>query len=90
MTRICRHCSKCVASRARGLCWTCYHTPEVLALYPSKTAKWQGESLRIGNKTPPLCPRATQARPGSTEKKMVMKRRARLGYAVFHPADARM
>jgi hypothetical protein len=90
MTRMCRHCSNYVASRARGLCHLCYHTPEVLALYPSKTAHWQTGAMRDGNKVPPLCPRPTQARPGTRAKKQIMRRRVARGYQPCHPQDARM
>jgi hypothetical protein len=31
----CRHCGSRKVTRPRGLCWTCYYTPAVSALYPS-------------------------------------------------------
>lgn len=32
----CRHCGKPGFTRCRGLCYACYKTPAVLALYPSR------------------------------------------------------
>jgi hypothetical protein len=90
MTRMCRHCSNYVASRARGLCHSCYHTPEIKALYPSKTAHWQTENRQDDNVTPPLSPRPTSARPGSRAKKQIMRRRVVCGFQPLHPQDARM
>ncbi len=34
MNLICRHCRKGKVNRPRGLCWNCYYTPGVKALYP--------------------------------------------------------
>lgn len=31
---ICRHCQKRNVNRPRGLCWSCYHDPAILPLYP--------------------------------------------------------
>lgn len=33
----CVHCGYSVVSRPMGLCWTCYHKPEVRALYRSQS-----------------------------------------------------
>ncbi len=30
---LCRHCTKGKVNRPRGLCWRCYYTPGVKALY---------------------------------------------------------
>ncbi len=30
----CRHCGTGPISRPRGLCWVCFYTPEILAMYP--------------------------------------------------------
>lgn len=36
--KLCRHCSACVVSRPRGLCWHCWHDPAVRYLYPAGSA----------------------------------------------------
>jgi hypothetical protein len=32
---VCRHCNKHPVNRPRGLCWKCFYTPGVRALYPA-------------------------------------------------------
>jgi hypothetical protein len=89
--RICRHCKDGdkPVNRPRGLCWTCYYTPGVKALYPS-TSKFavrgvgNGQRFRIKLDSAP-----TMAVPGSIEKVEVMEDRAKRGVAIFHPVDAR-
>lgn len=43
MKPLCRHCRVAAITRPRQLCWKCSNTPEILALYPSKTAHYQQE-----------------------------------------------
>ena len=31
---LCRHCRRASISRPRRLCWCCFYTPEIQALYP--------------------------------------------------------
>lgn len=33
---LCRHCGLCPITRTRGLCWSCWNTPEIKSLYPPK------------------------------------------------------
>jgi hypothetical protein len=81
----CRHCGREQKRlRPRGLCWTCYYTPAVIALYPSKTR--YGLWLTKFDALLPL--EATEAEPGSEAKVRVMEERVRLGYSCFHPDDA--
>lgn len=94
MRRICRHCNRCVVTRPKGLCWGCSHKPEVRALYAAgsfnpATARFSSLGLGLGNVNLPLSRKPTRATPGSSEKKDVMRRRARLGLAIFHPLDAK-
>ncbi len=42
---LCRHCRAHPAHRPRGLCWTCYYTPEISALYPT-TSKYAPKTRR--------------------------------------------
>jgi len=88
MITICRHCSRSKVNRPRGLCWSCYYTPGLKELYPS-TSKFarRGVGNFVGNPPPPPVP--TTAAPGTPEKLAVLEQRARLKYAIFHPADAR-
>lgn len=52
--KLCRHCQKVKPTRPRGLCWTCYHTPEVSERYPSTSKYAPGGGLR--NRVIPICP----------------------------------
>ena len=83
MNRICRHCSKCKVNRPRGLCWSCYYTPGILARYPS--ANTFGRGLGKGSDAPSL---PTTAAPGTSDKVAVLEERAKLRQPLFHPADA--
>lgn len=83
----CRHCSKAKASRPRGLCWSCFYTPEIRALYPP-TSKHGARGYGLGASTgapdaPTLCP------PGTAAKVAVLQERAKLRQRLDHPADAR-
>lgn len=84
---ICRRCHKNKVNRPRGLCWTCYYTPGVLALFPS-TSKYayRGSGNITGGHAPPAAP--TAAPPGSPEKMAVLAARAALGVSLWHPLDA--
>lgn len=84
----CRHCSLAKVNRPRGLCRVCYHAPGVRGLYPP-TSKYahRGVGNVCGNRPPPDAP--TAAAPGTEEKMAVLAERARLGFSLWHPLDAR-
>lgn len=46
--KACRHCGGDKVNRPRGLCWSCYYTPGVKALYPSTS--------KHAPKSPPAVP----------------------------------
>lgn len=85
---ICVHCSKNVANRPRGLCWTCYYTPGVKELHPS-TSKYARRGVGNFAGAAPLAASPTDALPGTPEKLAVMQQRARLKQQIFHPLDAK-
>lgn len=86
---LCVHCKESLRSRPRGLCWTCYYTPSIRALYPVTSKYHQhGEANGYRNSRLPKCP--TSARPGSEEKIMVMIARVQRGEGIFHPEDAHL
>lgn len=85
---ICRHCSHSKVNRPRGLCWHCYYTPGLKDLYPS-TSKHARRGFGNFTGCRPLPDSPTTAVPGTPEKLAVMEERARLGQAMFHPADSR-
>ena len=87
MRVICRHCSKAKVCRPRGLCWSCYYTPGVKALYPP-TSKYARQGVGNFNGNAPLAALPTVAPPGTAEKMAVLTERAKNGQALFHPADA--
>lgn len=84
----CRHCEKALITRPRRLCWGCYYAPGVRELYPS-TSKYARRGLGNTAGGLPLPPEPTTAAPGTPEKMAAMGQRAKDGYAIFHPADAR-
>ncbi len=84
---LCRHCQKSNASRPRGLCWSCYYTPGVRALYPS-SSKFARRGVLDFNGRSPLPPFPTRALPGSPEKIAVLQQRASLRVSLWHPDDA--
>jgi len=61
----------------------------VRELYPS-TSKFARRGLQDFNGRTPLPVMPTRALPGSPEKVSVLETRARLGHALWHPADAPM
>jgi hypothetical protein len=86
---LCRHCHRAPSNRPRGLCWSCYYTPGVRALYPS-TSKFarRGVGDFNGKAGRPALP--TPALPGSPGKVAVLMERARLRQDLWHPLDAPM
>jgi hypothetical protein len=84
--RLCRHCQRKRAIRARGLCRNCYRFPHVRQLYPVTS-----RSARRGTKPPERprqLPTPTQAVPGSAYKISVLRERLSLGLELWHPEDA--
>lgn len=86
---ICRHCHQVPSSRPRGLCWSCYYTPNVRQQYPS-TSKFARRGLGNFNGSVEMLPPPTGAPPGSPEKVAILEQRARMGMALWHPDDAPM
>jgi hypothetical protein len=84
-----RHCVRRKVHRPRGLCWDCFYTPEVRALYPPAHSKYNRRGVGNIAGAAPLPEAPTTAAPGTPEKIAVMRDRAELKRAVFHPADAR-
>lgn len=41
--KTCRHCGRDANDRGRGLCYRCYSTPAILALYPPMARRCSGE-----------------------------------------------
>lgn len=84
----CRHCGHPRSNplSKRGLCWCCYHTPSVRALYPS-TSKFAKHG--VGNHCrQSVMPSPTNAPPASPEKVAVLEGRAERGESLFSPHDA--
>lgn len=97
----CRHCRARVVTRPRGLCWPCYYTPDVLALYPPGSANPDTEKYaRRGFPTtargevptaahgPDVAP-DPDVLPGSDEKLALMFARAARGLSLFAPGEIR-
>lgn len=84
---LCRHCAHYVISCPRGLCWTCYQSPEIRAQYPS-TSKYGAKGVPDFDGAAPLPIAGTLARPGSEAKLLVLMERCRAGQALVHPEDA--
>jgi hypothetical protein len=83
----CRHCSVDPVSRPRGLCWTCYYTSDVRALYPSASKFGRrGNGLGSAKANPTAFP--TDAKPGSEAKVRVLMERMELRQDLWHPKDA--
>src|SRR5262245_5557171 len=83
--RMCRHCGRFKATRARRLCWKCSLDVGIRALYPSES-KFARRGVENFAGDAPL-PEPTSVPPGP-EKVAVMQARARAGQAIFHPRDA--
>lgn len=83
----CRHCRREKVNRPRGLCWTCYYTPEIRDQYPS-TSKFARRGIGNSNCEVPLPAQPTEARPGTPEKVAVLERRAWMRQSLWHPGDA--
>lgn len=82
---ICRHCHTRNVNRPRGLCWTCYYTPGVSALYPS-TSPYARRGVGGVNTVGPL-PKPSNAHPGTEDKIALMMDRAEKGEQLHHPDE---
>lgn len=83
---LCRHCGKGNASRARGLCWSCFNRLDVRHLYPITSKFCRRGVLDFCGKA--RLPEPTTALPRTPEKVAVLEERARLGLSLWHPLDA--
>lgn len=84
----CKHCQRDRGLYSRGLCWTCYYTPEVRDQYEPAAAPSNHRGLGIDVYAPDVPPEPTTARPGTIAKLHVLMERLEAGYALWHPDDA--
>jgi len=84
---ICQHCNQHIASRPRGLCWTCYYTPGLRDGYPVKDSpsNRRGHGFAVVRTSTAESP--TAAAPGSEEKIAVLEARMKAGQDLWHPDD---
>ncbi len=80
----CLNCHKTVKKPRRGLCWSCFYTPEVRSLYPSLSkykptgGDFTGAAKECQPASVPL---------GSADKIAVMQERVANGQELFHRDD---
>jgi len=84
--RACRGCGEMRRHHSGGLCRLCRRLPQLAARFPVRRYEAAHPSWR---RPGPIAPEPTDALPGSDEKKRVMEERARRGFLVLHPLDAR-
>lgn len=82
----CRHCKTRKCNRPRGLCWTCYYTPEVRASY-GPISKFGRRGNGLTELLPPL--ESTRAVAGTEEKIALMAERVARGEEARHVMDNR-
>lgn len=80
----CRHCGRDRPLPRRGLCFPCYHDPEIRQAYPKNPPV---HSAIMGRRPLGDPPTPTRAPVGSAWKIRVMAARAQAGYGVLHPDD---
>ena len=86
MNLTCKHCQKQKVNRPRGLCWSCYYTPGVKAMYESLSKFGRrGVADTYGGH---VLPEPTDAKPGTPEKAAVLEQRAEKRQRLWHPDDA--
>jgi hypothetical protein len=83
----CKNCRRLPVNRPRGLCWGCWHKPEVLARFPI-TSKFCPQVPTLGNSQKLPADQPTTSRPGTLTKVAVLEFRASRGLALWHPGDA--
>ena len=91
--KICRHCKNRGVNRPKGLCWSCYYTPEIHRLYPRGSAN-AGTEKFAHRGVPDFHHAAPDDDPvpilqGTPEKLAVLERRAAEGKNLFHKHDGR-
>lgn len=84
-TRMCQHCGKRVASRGRGLCWSCYEKTDIRSRYSCRKGYYPRQPAE-GNDDFPIEP--TEHMPGTAEKIEVLRQRAEAMAPLHHPQDA--
>lgn len=82
----CRHCQVRKANRPRGLCWRCYYTPGISALYPS-TSKFARRAAVKDFYGATREPQPTDVPPGTPERVKVMEGRAARRESLFGGGD---
>ena len=88
MRVVCKHCGGPKANRPRGLCYWCYHDPEIRAEYPKQSTSSNHRGFGNEQVAKPLPAEATDEVPGTEAKIDVMAARAEAGFQIFHPEDA--
>ena len=85
----CRHCLKCVVSRPRGLCWSCWNRTDVRESYPI-TSKYARRGTGIGGFSAGIVPVSPCPHPqGSPGRIKTLAARAVAGESLWHPGDCR-
>lgn len=84
----CVYCGRAKVSRPRGLCWTCYYTPGVLAIVPVSSHPTARRG--VGSALPHSMPEPTTALPGTPDKLAVLAARAAAGQHLWHQDDPRI
>lgn len=79
----CIHCGRIRYHSIRGLCWSCYHTAEVLAKYPVAVNYHERDFYGSGAMPEESC----NHRPGTAEKMEVLTERAAAKQRLWHPRD---
>ena len=89
--KLCRHCGIHYANRPKGLCWRCWHKPDVNALYQrAHSGGWCNRNLNVnvdfygGYGLPD---RPTIAAPKTAEKLAILAERCEAKRALWHPLD---
>jgi hypothetical protein len=83
---LCRHCGAAPISRPRGLCWSCYNTPDISGRYRTESVFGQRGVPDFEGEAP--LPLPTDWPPGSPEYLAILEARASRGQALFHRCDA--
>jgi hypothetical protein len=82
----CRHCTVFKCCRPKGLCWGCYYTLAVRALYPPLSPAGRRGVGRGDRKCRPASD-VTDSRPGSPERIAVYAGRAERDEEIFSKRD---
>ncbi|OWK37554.1 hypothetical protein [Fimbriiglobus ruber] len=85
---LCRHCGVKPVNRPRRLCWGCYYTPEIKALYKPLGTHAGRRDIGRGEHPRPLPADPCPHQPGTAGKIAELIRRAEAGEGLWHPGDA--